>query len=144
MWAFLRIILLIPIGVTASVLGAVAVYLGSFGFFETESWVGPGGDITAIFGPLVIVLYDITRFAVLPFLGGILVAEMLGLRSMLIWTLFGGAIGLAMHLSAYGSDYSVLPPVAAGLVAGFIYWMIAGHLAGTGFRASRPTSPAPE
>jgi hypothetical protein len=143
MLAFLRIILLIPIGLIAAVLSAVAVYLGSFGFFETESWVGAHGDFTAILGPIFIVLHDITRFAVVPFLGGIVVAEILGWRSMLAWTLFGGAIGLAMHLSAYGADYSAVPPVAAGLVAGFAYWVIAGRLAGTGFRAA-PTSPAPE
>jgi hypothetical protein len=143
MRAFLRIILLIPIGMIAAVLSAVAIYLGSFGFFETESWVGPGGDVTAIFGPVIIVLYDITRFAVLPFLGGVVVAELLGVRSMILWTLFGGAIGLGMHLSAYGTDYSAMPPVAAGLVAGFAYWLIAGRLAGTGL-GNAPTSPAPE
>lgn len=143
MRAFLRIILLIPIGLIAAMIGAVAIYLGSFGFFETASWVGPGGDISAILGPVFIVLFDLTRFALLPFLGGIVVAEMLGLRSMLVWTLFGGAIGLGMHLAAYGADYSAVPPVAAGLVAGFAYWLIAGRLAGTGFREA-PTSPAPE
>lgn len=143
MRAFLRIVFLIPIGLIVAILSAAAIYLGSFGFFETESWVGPDGDITAIFGPVVIVLYDITRFALLPFLGGIAVAEMLGIRSMILWTLFVGAIGLGMHLSAYGTDYSAVPPVAAGLVAGFAYWLIAGRLAGTGFRAA-PTSPAPE
>ena len=143
MRAFLRIILLIPIGLIAAVLSAVVIYLGSFGFFETESWVGQGGDVTAIFGPVIIVLYDISRFAVLPFLGGVVVAELLGVRSMILWTLFGGAIGLGMHLSAYGTDYSAMPPVAAGLVAGFAYWLIAGRLAGTGF-GNAPTSPAPE
>jgi hypothetical protein len=143
MGAFLRIVLLIPIGLIAAILGAVAIYLGSFGFFETASWVGPGGDVSAILGPVFIVLFDISRFALLPFLGGIVVAEMLGVRSMILWTLFGGAIGLAMHLSAYGTDYSAVPPVAAGLVAGFAYWLIAGRLAGTGFRAA-PISPAPE
>jgi hypothetical protein len=143
MRAFLRIILLIPIGVIVAILSAVAIYLGSFEFVETQSWVGPGGDITAFLGPVIIVLCDITRFAVLPFLGGVVVAEMLGWRSMLAWTLFGGAIGLGMHLSVYGTDYSAVPPVAAGLVAGFAYWLIAGRLAGTGFGAA-PTSPAPE
>jgi hypothetical protein len=143
MLAFLRIILLIPIGLIAAMLSAVAIYLGSFGFFDTDSWVGPGGDISAILGPIFIVLFDLSRFALLPFLGGILVAEMLGVRSMLAWTLFGGAIGLVLHASAYGSDYSAVPPIAAGLVAGFAYWLIAGRLAGTGFGGA-PTSPAPE
>ena len=143
MRAFLRIVLLIPIGLIAAILSAVAIYLGSFGFFETASWVGQDGEITAILGPVIIVLYDLTRFALLPFLGGVVVAEMLGIRSMLAWTLFGGAIGLGMHLSVYGTDYSAVPPVAAGLVAGFAYWLIAGRLAGTGFRET-PTSSAPE
>lgn len=143
MRAFLRIILLIPIGLIAAMLSAVAIYLGSFGFFETDSWVGPNGDISAIVAPVFIVLFDLSRFALLPFLAGIVVAEMLGVRSMIAWTLFGGAIGLALHVSAYGSDYSALPPIAAGLVAGFAYWLIAGRLAGTGFGGA-PTSPAPE
>jgi hypothetical protein len=143
MLAFLRIILLIPIGLIAAMLSAVAIYLGSFGFFDTDSWVGPGGDISAILGPIFIVLFDLSRFALLPFLAGIVVAEMLGVRSMIAWTLFGGAIGLVLHVSAYGSDYSAVPPIAAGLVAGFAYWLIAGRLAGTGF-GGVPTSPAPE
>ncbi|WEK51645.1 MAG: hypothetical protein P0Y66_06565 [Candidatus Kaistia colombiensis] len=138
---FLRIILLIPIGLMAAIASATAIYLGSFGFFETDSWVGPGGDISAIIGPVFIVLTDITRFALLPFLAGVLVAEIFALRSAILWSLFGGAIGLGMHLSANGTDYSVLPPVAAGLVAGFAYWVIAGHGSGT---VARPISPAPE
>lgn len=154
MRTFLRILFLIPIGLIAAILSATAIYLGSFGFFETDSWVGPGGDISAIIGPVIIVLTDITRFALLPFLVGIVVAEIFALRSAILWSLFGGAIGLGMHLSAHGTDYSPLPPVAAGLVAGFAYWVFAGHGSGTVVRSRQeravsgppapPTSPAPE
>ena len=158
MRTFLRIIFLIPVGLIAAILSATAIYLGSFGFFETESWVGPGGDISAIIGPVIIVLTDITRFALLPFLAGILVAEIFVVRSAILWTLFGGAIGLGLHLAASSTEFAALPPVAAGLVAGFAYWLIAGHGSGTASRTvvrpvperavsgppAPPTSPAPE
>lgn len=154
MLTFLRILFVIPLGLIAAIIAAIVVYLGSFGFFETDSWVGPGGDITAIIGPVIVVLAGITRFAVLPFLVGIVIAEIFALRSVILWSLFGGAIGFGIFLSANSTEFAVLPPLAAGLVAGFAYWVVAGHGSGTVARAvperavsgppAPPTSPAPE
>lgn len=156
MRAFLRIILLIPLGLIAAIASAIFVYLAAFGFTENDIWDGPNGEIPVILAPAFILLVQISRFALLPFLAGIVVAEIFALRSAILWSLFGGAIGLGLHLAANSTEFAALPPVAAGLVAGFAYWLIAGH--GSGLAASgrsvseravsgpadRPTSPGPE
>lgn len=151
MRAFLRILFLIPIGLMAAIASAVVVYLAAFGFTGNDIWDGPNGEIPVILAPAFILLVEISRFALLPFLVGIVVAEIFALRSAILWSLFGGAIGLGIHLAANSTEFAALPPVAAGLVAGFAYWVIAGH--GSGLVAqgraltappAPPTFPAPE
>lgn len=141
MRAFLRILFLIPIGLMAAISSAIVVYLAAFGFTGNDIWDGPNGEIPVILAPAFILLIEISRFALLPFLVGIVVAEIFALRSAILWSLFGGAIGLGLFLSANSTEFAALPPVAAGLVAGFAYWLIAGHGSGA---VARPTSPAPE
>ncbi|BCP51540.1 hypothetical protein K32_01570 [Kaistia sp. 32K] len=154
MRTFLRIILLIPLGLMAAIASAVVVYLAAFGFTANDIWDGPNGEIPVILAPAFVLLVEISRYALLPFVAGIVVAEIFALRSAIQWTLFGGAIGLGMHLAANSTEFAALPPVAAGLVAGFAYWVFAGHGSGTVVRPAPeravsvppapPTSPAPE
>ena len=151
MRAFLRIILLIPLGLMAAIASAVVVYLAAFGFTSNDIWDGPNGEIPVILAPAFVLLVEISRYALLPFLVGIVVAEVFALRSAILWTLFGGAIGLGIHLAAKSTEFAALPPVAAGLVAGFAYWVIAGHGSGLAAQgraltapAERPTFPGPE
>ena len=140
MRAFLRILFVIPIGLMAAIAVAVAVYLAAFGFREADLWGGPDGSVPVVIAPVLVLLEALAQGALLPFLAAILLSEIFAVRSFLAWTLFGGALGLGLHLFAFPGNYEVLPPLASGFAAGFAYWLIAGR--GAGVRPS--TSPAPE
>jgi hypothetical protein len=139
MIAFLRIVFLIPIGFMVAIATAIIVYLAAFGFGQADIWGGPEQAIPVIIAPVIVLLNNIGRYAVLPFLGAIVLSEIMGLRSFILWTLFGGVLGLGLHLFGFPGNYNVTPPLASGFAAGFVYWLIAGHGAGR----RRPTSPAP-
>jgi len=82
----------------------------------------------------------IAAIAMLPALLVIVLAEGLGLRSVLAYALLGGALALSL---SYGLDFagyagepgSTFPRereviAAAGIAGGFIYWLFAGRRAG--------------
>ncbi|MCX5513034.1 hypothetical protein C3941_01860 [Kaistia algarum] len=140
MRAFLRILFLIPIGFMAAIATAIFVYLAAFGFREQDLWGGPGHFIPIIVEPVMILIAGIAQTAALPFLAGIVLSEILAIRSVIAWMIFGGGIGLGVHLFAFPGNTEFLPPLAAGLAAGFAYWLVAGHGAGV----NRPISSAPE
>lgn len=84
--------------------------------------------------------------SLLPAIILILLAEIRGYRSSLFYALFGGVIGLASAGAAFPFTDSrefahmslvVLATACAGIVGGFVYWLIAGRNAG------KFTSPAP-
>ena len=139
MRAFLRIILVIPIGFMAAIATAVVVYLAAFGFREQDLWGGPGGDMPVIFAPVAVLVSGIAASCVIPFLAAIILAEIFAIRSAIAWMIFCGALGLGVHLFAFPGNDQVLPPLAAGFAAGFAYWLVAGRGAGR----KPPTSPAP-
>jgi hypothetical protein len=128
---FLRILFVIPIGFIAAVVASMAVYLAAFGFRPADLLPPPEGGLAPAFFPAWVLLSEMLRFAMAPFLAGIIAAEWLGLRSMLLWTLFGGAIGLVLHLFGFPGDYQLTAPLAAGFAGGFVYWLIAGRGAGS-------------
>jgi hypothetical protein len=128
---FLRIFFVIPIGFMAAVIASMALYLATFGFRPADLLPPPEGGLAPAFLPAWVLLSEMLRYAMAPFLAGIIAAEWLGLRSMLLWTLFGGAIGLALHLFGFPGNYHVAPALAAGFVGGFVYWLIAGRGAGS-------------
>lgn len=81
-------------------------------------------------------------YAFVPAVVLIVIAEAFDIRSIFYYALAGAAIGLIAY---YGSNVSVqleettdLPPVAfglqlvaaSGIIAGFVYWLIAGRRAG--------------
>lgn len=81
-------------------------------------------------------------YAVLPLTALIVIGEWLNIRSIFYYALGGALIGL---LAYYSADIAIeleattdLPPVAfglqlvtaAGIVGGFVYWLIAGRKAG--------------
>jgi hypothetical protein len=84
-------------------------------------------------------MFWIATIAFLPATIAIILAECLGWRSALYYLLVGGLIGAtAIHLTTQSGalDFADRPNVtllAAGFVGGFVYWLIAGRLAGTGF-----------
>lgn len=93
---------------------------------------GPTGDLPIFLAPVIVLLAGIAKTCVLPFLAAIVLSEILRIRSAIAWMLFGGALGLGVQLFAFPGNMQLLPPVAAGLAAGFAYWLIAGRGAGLG------------
>ncbi len=140
MRAFLRIILVIPLGLIAAILVAVGVYLSAFGFSSADFSVTDGLPPGAL-APAVVLTGIIAKSALLPFLVAIALAEIFAFRSMLGFVLFGGALGLALQLVGLPGNMNLLPSAAAGLSAGFAYWLVAGR--GSGLREG-VTSRAPE
>jgi hypothetical protein len=139
--AFLRIILVIPLGLIAAILASVAVYLLAFGFAPADFHVAAEGALPDVLTPALVLTAVIAQGALLPFLVAIALAEIFALRSMLGWVLFGGALGFALQLIGLPGSMAFLPPVAAGLSGGFAYWLVAGRGSGLFGRA---TSRAPE
>lgn len=84
----------------------------------------------------------IAAFSFVPAIIAILVTETFGLRSVLIYALAGGLIGLFCGYSLgfigplprldfdmpLGTNFELL--AAAGIAAGLIYWLVAGRSAG--------------
>ncbi|SHF71110.1 hypothetical protein SAMN02745157_2813 [Kaistia soli DSM 19436] len=141
MRAFLRIILLIPLGLIAAILTAVAVYLLAFGFKPDDFQFAPDGLPPGALAPAFVLTGVLAQGALLPFLVAIAVAEVFTIRSLIAWVLFGGALGFALQLVGLPGNMAFLPPVAAGFAAGFAYWLVAGR--GAGLR-ERVTFRAPE
>jgi len=75
--------------------------------------------------------------AILPAVLAIALAETFAWRSVLYYFLVGGIVGLMADQATnlYGNpdfyDQRTVVMVAAGFVGGFVYWLIAGRLAGT-------------
>lgn len=83
----------------------------------------------------------VSWLALMPALVAIVLAEALSLRSVLYYALAGAAIGAVAYWSLGNFDPSLLRidsaerreieiMVGAGIVAGFVYWLIAGRTAG--------------
>ena len=87
-------------------------------------------------------------FAFLPWLVAVVVGEGFGLRSVFYWFAVGGGTGAAAYgLDRIDADLAVSDPgmgvaLAAGFVGGFVYWLVAGRLAGAGFARSRGGQPS--
>jgi hypothetical protein len=83
----------------------------------------------------------VTWLALMPALLAIVVGEAFSLRSVLYYALAGAAIGAIAYWSLGSFDPSLLRidgatrreveiMIGAGIVAGFVYWLIAGRTAG--------------
>jgi hypothetical protein len=94
----------------------------------------------------------ISGFALLPAMLVVLITEAFYIRSLLAYALGGGVVGLACYLGLVPFDPATLHfdgiirrhleiMTGAGIVAGLIYWMIAGRNAGAW--RQRRAMPAP-
>jgi hypothetical protein len=92
----------------------------------------------------------VSGFALLPGLVVALVAEAFAIRSLILYALGGALVGLAAYLAFVPFDPATLRfsgldrreievMTGAGVVAGFVYWAIAGRRAGA-WRGG-PSSP---
>ena len=95
----------------------------------------------------------VSGFALLPALVIVLVTEAFSIRSVLIYALGGGVVGLACYLGLIPFDTTTMQfngivrrhleiMTGAGILGGLIYWMIAGRNAGR-WRTRRPQTNPP-
>lgn len=90
-------------------------------------------------------------FAFIPWIVAVVIAEGFAIRSVFFWLALGGAVGAAAYLFndvAVGtpwSGFNLAFHLAAGFVAGFVYWLVAGRQAGAGLgrQAATPTDRSP-
>ena len=96
----------------------------------------------------------ISGFALLPALIVVLITEAFYIRGALSYALGGAVVGLACYLGLIPFDPGTLRfdgivrrhleiMTGAGIVAGIVYWMIAGRNAGAWREPPRPLRPPP-
>jgi hypothetical protein len=126
-----RVLIVIPLGFIAACLAAglfIALAAYGTGSLDRDTVIWP-----AIFGVLAAPV--IGGLAALPALIVIIMAELLSWRSVLAYLVAGGAAGLSAYLLADNtagaiSDTDAQLSMAAGIVGGLAYWLIAGRKAG--------------
>ncbi|MBR1123255.1 hypothetical protein JQ628_17140 [Bradyrhizobium lablabi] len=96
----------------------------------------------------------ISGFALLPALIVVLITEAFYIRGILAYAVGGGLVGLACYLGLIPFDPQTMHfdgivrrhleiMTGAGIVAGLIYWLIAGRNAGAWRTPPRPRKPPP-
>jgi hypothetical protein len=143
MHAVWRILIVIPFAFIAASIAASMVLVLSVGVEPLAS--DTGGDFAAkLFVVGLIGGMFVGAVAGVPALVVIILAEVFGWRSLILHLVIGAGIGFAVFLVDIGNpesgDLSALG--AAGAVAGFVYWLIAGRNAGVG-RERRETIEPP-
>lgn len=144
----------ILVGFLAACLVAGMIIVGAILFPEfSELGSGPIDQ-----GALNIVLgfgfIFVSGFALLPAMIVVAVTEAFYIRSVLAYALGGGVVGLACYLGLVPFDPDTLHfegivrrhleiMTGAGIVAGLIYWMIAGRNAGAWREPPRTLPPVP-
>ena len=96
----------------------------------------------------------ISGFALLPAMIVVAITETFYIRSALAYAVGGGVVGLACYLGLVPFDTATLRfdgivrrhleiMTGAGIVAGLVYWLIAGRNAGAWREPRRPLPPEP-
>jgi hypothetical protein len=129
----------VPFGFVAACVAAG--FMATFGVFSLQYF---DMDVIGYYvASVIVMMFWAGTIAFLPAAIAIILAEAFAWRSVLYYLLVGGAIGaLAVHLAEQSGalDFADRPYVAllaAGFVGGFVYWLIAGRLAGKGVSGSR-------
>ncbi|MEW6641306.1 MAG: hypothetical protein AB1586_12445 [Pseudomonadota bacterium] len=151
--ALLVRILVILIGFFAASLAAAAVVIGAV-LMPEWSDVNLGLDDTTMSLIATFGFIFISGFALLPAMIVALITEAFAIRSVVVYALGGAVIGAACYLSLVPFDTTSMAFVGiirrelevltgAGIVAGFVYWLIAGRNAGAWRNPppERPTAP---
>ena len=96
----------------------------------------------------------VSGFALVPAMVVAAITEAFYIRGALTYAIGGGLVGLACYLGLIPFDTDTLRfegivrrhleiMTGAGIVAGMVYWMIAGHNAGAWRQPRRPLRPPP-
>jgi len=146
---FLMRFILVPLGYLAAGVAATAVVLMAWWPFADAT--SAGSPDLAVFGFVIapFLLYVMLVFILLPASIGILISEAFAIRSWIFhvlngvvsaylgWQFFGGYAGIETPFE------QPLAVAAAGIVAGFAYWAVAGFSAGFYRPIFRSNPPPP-
>jgi hypothetical protein len=136
--------------VAAGLVITLAVLLPEFGELALDTLDRGTFGLIVAFGAIFV-----SGFALLPVLVMIVIAEALRLRSLLFYAAAGAGVSVLLYLHVRGYDTLAFRVdgfarreleimAAAGIVAGFVYWAIAGRNAGSWRKLPPPTrSPHP-
>ena len=110
----------------ASLVGTLSLFAG----LESEPAYSLAFVSTAALGTMLAATFTLAPFAVL-----VVIAEAFALRSVIVFALAGAVMGVA---GAWGvveqpvmlEDRRLLIACAAGIVGGFVYWLVAGRSSG--------------
>ncbi|WP_114008309.1 hypothetical protein [Cohaesibacter intestini] len=129
---------MVPIGLILALLAA-GVFLGFALLAMDPNFAGPGPDpvfenVFSVFtGVFIAGIFGSIGFY--PILLGLIVAEILSWRSLFVYLAYGLILSLfAFHAPGERVDELAIAldirAMAAGLVGGFVYWLVAGRGAG--------------
>src|ERR1700742_2433043 len=144
----------IAFGFLAACLVAGMIIVGAIMFPEFSDLGSGPVDQGAIDIILGFGFIFISGFALLPALLIALITEAFSIRGILAYAMGGALVGLACYLGLVPFDPDTLHfegivrrhleiMTGAGIVAGLIYWMIAGRNAGAWRQPPRPLQPPP-
>jgi hypothetical protein len=126
---------------------AAAVVMVAFLVLDQTDFAHMTSDPAAILAVIGFSSVTLSGYALLPFLLVVALAEGFRLRSALFYALAGGVLALVLTFgSALGISVSQIfvrdrgIMVVAGLLAGLVYWAIAGRNAGA-WRKPYPAAP---
>jgi hypothetical protein len=145
-------ILVILFGLLAASLVAGAILVGAVLFPAFSDFADGPIDPAVLNIMLGFGFIFVSGFALLPALIVILITEAFYIRGALTYAVGGGVVGLACYLGLVPFDPATLRfdgivrrhleiMTGAGIVAGVVYWLIAGRNAGA-WRAPRSTFPS--
>ncbi len=122
----------------ALIAGGLFFTLALAGALEPRAPASPPEDWLTILPLAGVVTATAGSLAFMPFLGAMFASEYFSLRGFVVHLAAGALLGLAAIWLRDGAaitalDRPVIVSVAAGAVAGFVYWLLAGRNAGKTF-----------
>ena len=141
----LRLLFLVPLGFIAAVLAAALTILAGWYGHDAGAISSDVAQTGAFIGLGLWLVLEIGALSVIPGFFAIVLAELFGWRSVFFYLAVGGALGLLAWQfpgAVWEGEGNQLLLPAAGFVGGFVYWLIAGRLAGIA-RASVAPSAVP-
>lgn len=148
---FYRFFVILFAGLMASLAASLVVTVAALNP-EWSNLVIEGYDATFVGYVVTFGALFASFFALLPALFVVVLGESLSLRSVLYYCAAGGAVAALAYLGATGWDSTAFVAggfarreleimAGAGIIAGFVYWAIAGRNAGRWRKSPRAEPP---